>query len=315
MKILCAIIAAFVLAVGFAVPSARCAMLYEFELIARIGDSFGAFQSLQTVGQSPSINNSGTVVFSACFQTGGCGVFSSGGVMTTLDSGVAGFGDPVINNTGTVAYATTGRIVVTSGGNRTIITDSAGQFSALSASFLALNDSGTIAFPARLSQGGSGIFTWMDGSFTAIVTSTVLPAPFKRFTSINNAGTVAFSSFALSDALSGGIYTGKGGNLTTIANSGTFTFFGDAPSINNAGTVIFAGYHSASQQWQLILISPDGTRTELAAAEDGFSGFGRTALNESGIVAFEGNLPGPIPGISIQGLFIGERPTEHLVTK
>lgn len=308
----------FLLAVGFVVPGVSRAKPYEFELIARTGDSFGGFQALRDVGIFPSINNSGMVVFSACFNSGGCGVFRShGGVMTTLDSGGSfGFGDPVINHTGTVAYATTGRIVVTSGGSPTILADTAGQFATLPVSFLALNDSGTVAFWATLDQGGSGIFTGGDGSFTAIATSNMLPQPFLQSrTSINSAGTVAFYSSALSNALPEGIYTGKGGNLTTIADSGAFTFFGDTPSINDAGTVLFAGYNASSQQWQLMLVSPDGTRTELAAAEDGFAGFYRTALSESGIIAFEGFLPGPSPRTSIQGLFVAENPAEGLVTK
>jgi hypothetical protein len=91
MKRLHTTMAAFALAVVFAVPVASYAANYEFELIALKGDPFWGSPplTLMRFGKYPSINNDGTVAFSAdsgINDVGGTngGVFTSSGGVTTL---------------------------------------------------------------------------------------------------------------------------------------------------------------------------------------------------------------------------------------
>jgi hypothetical protein len=70
-----------------------------------ITDSNGAFNSFS----HPSINNSGTVAFSAVLDTGSSGVFTGNGTTTTTIADSSGafnsfFRTPSINDFGTVAF-------------------------------------------------------------------------------------------------------------------------------------------------------------------------------------------------------------------
>lgn len=79
---------------------------------------------------------------------------------------------------------------------------------------------------------------------------------------INNKGTVVFQSFL--DAGGEGIFTGSGGETTTIANtSGSFSrFAGVDPAINDDGTVaFFAGLDTGGQG---IFTSSGGEIAEVA---------------------------------------------------
>jgi hypothetical protein len=176
----------------------------------------------------PSISN-GVVAFQG-YYNGISGLFTgNGGTLTTIaQTGAAaptpigtfaGFSDPVISG-GTVAF---------------------------------------LGFGPELAGGGenTGVFTGNGGALTTIAkTGDASPAGgtfgFLTVPSISN-GTVAFvgSQTALTDSPNSGVFTGNGGALTTIAEtgqsapSGTFTdFYG--PAIDN-GTVAFtAGYGSSS---------------------------------------------------------------------
>ncbi len=93
-----------------------------------------------------------------------------------------------------------------SGGPLTTIADTSGPFSGFGNGFPALNDSGTVIFPAGLDAGGVGIFTGSGGPTTTIVTSDGPFLVFGAFPAINAGGQVAF--LGLLDAGGSGIFTG-----------------------------------------------------------------------------------------------------------
>ncbi|MCF2148175.1 PEP-CTERM sorting domain-containing protein [Desmonostoc muscorum LEGE 12446] len=107
---------------------------------------------------------------------------------------------------------------------------------------------------------------------------------------INDKGTVAFkvSNFSVSGSevpFSGGIFTGSGGALTTIAPIGSF-YFVNFPSINNSDTVAFYARTSSSGGDE-ILTSSGGTLT-LIADTTTFSNLGFPTINDENTVAFRG---------------------------
>jgi hypothetical protein len=152
----------------------------------------------------------------------------SGGRMRDLCLGVLGLllGVPAVGWAGPVSYTFVN------------IADSSGPINA----FLegpAMNNSGTLTFVAFLdTAGGSTIFAGSGaGPLTPIASTGDLFNVFSLLPAINDGGTVAFMSLlAGGDA---GIFTGRGGPLTTVVDtSGAFSDLGD-PSINDAGRVAF----------------------------------------------------------------------------
>ncbi|MBD2006029.1 MULTISPECIES: DUF7453 family protein [Cyanophyceae] len=133
-----------------------------------IADSNGAFNSFS----DPSINNSGTVAFSAALDTGSRGVFTGNGTTTTTIADSSGafnsFGTPSINDFGTVAFLAgldTGGSGIFTGNNpfkdKVIVTgDTLFGSTVQGLSFYreGLNNSGQVAFFASLANGTSGIF-------------------------------------------------------------------------------------------------------------------------------------------------------------
>ncbi|MBD1833727.1 hypothetical protein H6F61_13820 [Cyanobacteria bacterium FACHB-472] len=133
-----------------------------------IADSNGTFNSFS----DPSINNSGTVAFSAVLDMGRSGVFTGNGTTTTTiaDSSSAfnNFGTPSINNFGTVAFLAAldvGGSGIFTGNNplkdKVIVTgDNLFGSTVQELSFYreGLNNSGQVAFFASLANGTSGIF-------------------------------------------------------------------------------------------------------------------------------------------------------------
>ncbi len=243
------------------------ALAFTFTKIAETNEAFSS------LGFWPTINNQGTVAFSAALASGGSGIFiGSGGATTaiadtngifslfssrqaineagvvtfranlkTIGSGVFAidsegklttiaessqprgvFGDPVINNRGTIAFSSTinqGMAILTnSNGTKSTIADTTN----IPYSFLdgyAINDAGQVAFSARQANGNAGILIG-DGQNTTTATDTSDRFSFLFPPVINNSGIVAFKGVV--KALAGeGIFTVRDGPLTTIAdNSG-----------------------------------------------------------------------------------------------
>lgn len=117
-----------------------------------------------TVFTSPSINNAGSIAFTAGLNAGGSGVFVAGsnGTVTPIanSSQFGAFGTPAINNPGTVAF-----VADPTSGSRGIFTgDSSGVVQRVSSGFQAflsdpaINDQGNIAFFGQPTSGNSSIY-------------------------------------------------------------------------------------------------------------------------------------------------------------
>jgi hypothetical protein len=268
---------------------------YEF---LNIADTSGAFSIIE---RDVAINDSGTVAFKAVLGAGGLGIFTGSGGPTTpivASSGAfAEFYGPVdINNSGRVAF--TARLnnlreegVFSSDGGpvTTIATVSRGGASVDNAS---INSSGMVAFRRSLSplsppftQDVRGVYA-SDGVSTTTITETGNLTGFIDGTSINDSGTVAFSSV-------GAVYAGSGGPLTTIAlKSGQFdVFFGETRAINNEGTVAFV---ASLDTGGVGVFTGNGGPVATVADDSGpFAAFGRVApINDSADVAFLATLDG-----------------------
>jgi hypothetical protein len=142
---------------------------------------------------------------------------------------------------------------------------------------VSLNNSGTVAFDARLrGQTWGGVYVGNGGPLTTIADITqfsvaIMPA-------INDAGTVAFYG---GNSGSSGIYTGTGGPLTTIASGPPLSVY--SPSINNSGIVAF-------RQGSSVCIGNGGPVTTLYCPDARFSGTGFPSINDAGVVVFIADL-------------------------
>lgn len=117
------------------------------------------------------------------------------------------------------------------------------------------------------------------------------------FFAINDSGTVAFQATLAGASEGGGIYTGSGGAITTIADGNDFLphVFGQFPAINNSGTVAFIAqpYNGGSG-----IYTGDGGAISTAVFTDGpFLLLYEPSINDSGTVAFRGMLDNGARGI------------------
>jgi hypothetical protein len=147
----------------------------------------------------------------------------------------------------------------------TNIADSSGPFAEFGF-WPALNNRGTVAFPARLDISGEGIFTGRGGPITTIPDSIGRGA---GPPSINDSGMVAFST-------GGEIVTSKGGHTTTLY---MVESFGGLVSLNNHGTVAFAAFGPEC----CLFTGSGGPTTKIM---EGVTVPGVFDLNDSGTVAF-----------------------------
>jgi hypothetical protein len=174
--------------------------------------------------------------------------------------------------------------------------------------------SGDTAAFAAIFSGGSGIFTGNGGPFVTIA-KVGDPAPIgvfdELFISPSISGdTVAFSASYDSHRESG-VFTGNGGQLTTIAKTddpapvGTFRGFGGASIVGD--TVAFSGTYAAFDQYG-IFISNGGILASIIKTGDTLFGsivddveFGRFGLDPSGTgnVAFKYSLTNGSGGVAL----------------
>ena len=160
-----------------------------------------------------SINNQGTVAFTATLDAGGTGVFAgSGGEIATIANNSGSFntfGSPDINDAGTIAFSAASdsdsNVTAASGiftsNNGELITfaDTSGLFSSFG-SDPAINNNGTVAFLASLDNGVTGIFTGSDPVTDQVVAvgdqffgSTVTQLAISN-QGLNDAGQLSFSA-------------------------------------------------------------------------------------------------------------------------
>ncbi len=242
-------------------------------LIATAGDPApggGVF----TYVYQPAVSDSGQTIFRGFTTSSGVGLYSPiDGVLRRI----AGVGDPApgggaftnlsypsINNNGDVAFLGFNSYPSTPG----LFLFSGGQFRR----FIAFGD----AAP------GGGTFAYLD------------------YTSLNDAGQLAFSAVVTAPGRSG-IFRASEGSVQTIAQSGdaapggdTFNFtslsFRNRPSLNASGQVAFGGQLSTG--FRGVFLSTDGVLTSIARPGDQVPGAGAivyadtASLNDAGQVAF-----------------------------
>lgn len=256
-----------------------------------IADTVGPFSRF---GAFPSINSAGTVAFEADLKNGQIGIFTGhGGPITTIagtgdGSPFGGFGPPVINRRGIVAFEAglssgAGLFTSSRGTVTSIVTNVSPPFEGFADP--SINQAGTLAFVAELKTGELQVLKGKGPPFTVIADNR---GAFDGFinsrTSINARGTVAFS--ARFKAGGAGVFTGNGGNLTTIADTDAiFSGFGeDSPKINNHGRVAFVGDLKLGGQG--VFVGTGKTLTTIADTREGFSLFVNADINNRGTVAF-----------------------------
>ncbi len=208
-----------------------------------------------------AINNSGTVAFNATGDNAlsQSGIFTgTGGPITTIANnsgpfssfGGGGFGEPDINENGTVFFSANidpnagggHGIFSGNGGPVTTIADNSGVFSGIGHD-PAVNEAGTVAVNAGLDTGQLGISTVNAAVITTIVDTSGQFAGFNFIPGLNDDGMVAFS--AVLDAGGEGIFIGPDPMADKVIQFGdalfgsTLTALGFDRGLNNNGDIAF----------------------------------------------------------------------------
>lgn len=176
--------------------------------LTTIADTTGAFGPLTSVN-TPTINDAGTVAFSA--SMGGSNVLftGNGGALTQLTdpSTIVNVNKSVINNAGQVlfqALLSSGEqaLIRADGASLTTLVDNSGPYAGLFSLLVGgvgFNDAGQYAFSASLDAGGAGIFTGSDpvadrviGAGDILDGSPIGSTRLVRDGALNNAGQIAF---------------------------------------------------------------------------------------------------------------------------
>ncbi|MGJ3252499.1 MAG: choice-of-anchor tandem repeat NxxGxxAF-containing protein [Elainellaceae cyanobacterium] len=303
---------------GIVLSLGNSAKAFTFVEIANTNTS--GFTSIDSI--TYSINDSGSVAFSADIG-GQSGIFSgNGGIIDTIVDPSEGFVDFTF-----VDINTAGTTVFTADGNNAIFTAEGGVISSVidipsSLGLLGftaggfppfleprINESGTIAFTARNAGGNSGIFITDGGVFTTIAE----PPNFDTFRfSPNNNGEVGF--FATSPLAPDGdaVFIGDGTGLPTpLADPLGFGTV-EGPSLNDAGTVVFdALFIDMGMPLQGIFTQSKGGDPQLLVdTSSNFSNFDRQAINNLENIVFDASLDlGP------GGIFAGPDPVSDRVIR
>ncbi len=227
------------------------AATYTYTKIAETSSAPNGFSALNI----PSLSDNGTAAFSARLNSTLIGIFIGDGTTTA---------NPIVDTSGPSSNF---------------------GFSFTNLGSPSINNTGMVAFWARLNDGSNRFFT-SDGA-----TATTIAGPFTSFgtnPSINDAGTVAFLANI-------GVFTGSGGSTTTIADtSGRFSFL-SFPSITNTGTVAFQAFLDAGGSG--IFMSDGTTTTTVVDSSSTFSALIFPVTNNGGTVTFLGFVNGGGSGI------------------
>ena len=298
------------------------AFAFSFTKIADSSSSFAVFRG------ATAINDSGTVAFSGDLNTLNATVFTgSGGALTNIvtlpPKPAPGPGFPEayaidINNSGTVLFETIDfppsiGFYTGSGGTPTLVGRN-GKFNSFSVS--AINDNGSIAFldlppisriVGIINKGGVNLGDAFQSYYFV---------NFFGGSDLNNNDTLAFRGIlsneplefpspSLIDGIDGIFTRTSDGTITSIAttNSRNFNFsVFSLPTINDSGVVAFGkGFGSGSRPDNLsndTIFTSNGTSLTTIADTSGlFQSLGNPAINNSGTVAFLGQLDTGVTGI------------------
>jgi hypothetical protein len=302
---------------GLAVGSASAGVTIVDVVNDRAGSMFTFFGPLSV----PTINNSGTIAFSAITSSGG-GAFTvnypaTGNAVTTVvtdSDGVSVASSPTINDSGTLAFvgikATTAGIYTrVAGGPITTIAENSDGFDQYSAA--SINASGQVSFWGRNTATAVDSINIGDGVSGPQTIATMASGDFRFFndqTTINAAGQVGFlgqnSDFSFS------VVVGTPGDLqplaTTMIPGGYNGFGGLPPVLNDVGAAAY--FASTSTGAQINYVAPGGaTSVYVATSDTGFEGLGQMSLDNNGRIYFIGLYQGKI------GLYSGTDPVNDLV--
>jgi hypothetical protein len=301
----------FICRAAMAAPSSK----YRFVLIAEGGGTV-----FSTFGNSPSLNEHGTVAFTTVLTSPSIyAVYTGDGITTTkvIDTSHSIFSgsefrsiqnNPSINDSGAVAFgAHTGvNGVWTSDG---IIPTSIHQ-PALSIA-PSINNAGAVAFNLSVGAGLLGVARGNGGPLSYIADAAdnfcCATEPV-----LNNSGKAVFLG-QTNGTVDTAIYVGDGGPLTTIVAKGEsigggppIEFFGSMHAINDLDEVVFGAMHSTGLSG-IYRAGVGGIETVVNSAgpfAEFFSAYGASpALNNHGDVVFYAKLDG-----GGNGAFMGPDP-------
>jgi hypothetical protein len=177
----------------------------------------------------------------------------------------------------------------------------------------AVNDLGQVAFVADLRAGGQAVYrTEVDGRLTTIARTDALIRDFYLSPYMNTGGTVSFGA-NLTDGRQA-VFTGSGGALTRIADTGPDSPFGSIPNpaqrMDEDGVVYF---RATLRSGPTGFFAGDGGPTETVYSTGGqFSAFPSSFAHQvsGGGGSFRATLTG-----GPEGVFFGDgRQTDTLVT-
>lgn len=235
----------------------------------------------------PSINDRGTVAFLAGLDSGDAGYFTSDGTTTTLIADSSGqfnfqriptldnlFGEPVINNRGTVAFRAD-----LDNGERGIFSSTKGNIQTIADSS---SDLKTFGITPDINSKGTIVFS-----------AGTVPVP----------GTITIDGQTIPIAelfQNAGIFTNRGGKINTIADTNDgFALFGSSPAINDRGTVAFIGI---KPDGEVEVLTGKGDRlTEVADSLGAFSSFRGVDINDRGTVAYLADFDAGGSGLFVGG--------------
>lgn len=269
-----------------------------------------------------AMSRSGIIAFVAERDGGGSALYTvTRGVIKPVvrsaDSPFAGFGIPVVNDAGTVAFASAfdegaggGIFTVRGRTTRTIAATRLPQ-RAIHDGF-DMNNTGTVVM---LGIFPNAVYTGRGGALRTIADSTSPKYQEFRLPVINDAGTVAFS--ATSRSASGetnrsGIYTvTKKGTRKTLVDSDTsdLVSFGP-PMINSAGTVAFLADHLKNGTGLFVVgfgfaapFKVIGIGSPLfGSTVTGIRLTGKNLLNDRNQIAFRYTLKNEVAGIAVASI-------------
>ena len=208
------------------------------------------------VGELPSINDGGTVVFTSNYFATYSGIYTGNGGEVSMkyensQGAFTSFGDPAINNDGTIGFlaAKVGGglgVYIGTGLGYTTIADTDDEPSAFG-SVVDINTDGTVVFEATRDSGGTALYTGNPRGFTPVVTTndgfSLSIGNIGR--SINDSGDIAFVS-SITGTGQFGIFTGPDLVQDKVIKTGE-TLFGSTVvniecvrgALNNNGDVAF----------------------------------------------------------------------------
>jgi hypothetical protein len=258
-----------------------------------------------------TINAGGTVVIEAELAAGGDALLTGhGGFLTTIGTTIftALYGRPSISADGTVAFqavvAGGGGIVARAGGGPlTVILPDTSTFEPTPHG-PTIDAAGVVVFGARIPGARFGLYTGTAAALPALIVDTVSGRfiDFGTFPAIA-AGRVAFEGMLPSGIH--GIYTSRGGLITTIADSSAIFYDFLDPAINSLGEVaflaglvggdvaIFAGSHPAADR---VIGLGDSLFGSTVVNLDLLRG----AVNDAGQIAFYANLAAGGRGVIVR---------------